>query len=329
MKVNKKSGTPKMKKDMEAAKRIRSLRGSLTQARFAELLQVAQPMISAWEAGRELPASADLWLKFGEFAGWPECFWFWQRAGLASETLLAAAQKTLNAQIKDGTSGLEGKVIPIMPFQKDSAQVKEPLLLPGLLLSNPLSTSYFTIDEKSSGYGLEVGDILLIDASDAGSTRLAPFWDQMVLLEHDLAAEVSFQLKVAPSTPSDIEYLVGWLVLKEYRVPAQNGSVYVADVVPWLHVGIRPGQWYDAHVHTERLYKHRQSLKHMGGHADGSTWVGKWEGQPAGPVVAGENWDKDTEALLEQARQEVRLYPFCRILGRVIGWFRPPDLKRS
>lgn len=325
MNARKKIGPPEMERDIEAGKKIRDLRGALTQKQFAELLRVAQPMISAWEAGRELPASADLWIKFGEFAGWPECFWFWQRAGLSQKSLLAAAQKTLNEQIRDGTSGLEGKVIPVLPFDGDAGKAQEPLLLSGSLLAGPLSTSYFTVDEKSAGYGLKPSDILFIDASDSGSAHLTPHWDEMILVEHDRVAHISSQLKLPLSSPPDIEYVAGWLVLKEYRIGAGMQSIYLAEIDPWVHTLLRPGKVYEAHLHTERLYKHRRSLNHMGDAADGSMTIGRWEGEAAGPSAPGEKWEKNTNDLLDRARREVRLFTGFRILGRVIGWFRPPS----
>ena len=319
MQVNKKSDSTKTKRDMEAAKHIRALRGPFTQAEFAKSLEVAQPMVSAWEAGRELPASADLWIKFGEFAGWPECYWFWERAGLDSRTILAAAQKTLNQQIKEGSSGLEGKMISILPFQKEKSGAKEPLLLQGFLLSNPLSTSNFTVDEESSGYGLELGDVLLIDVSHSDAPNLLPFWEERVLVEYKFNPTTTFT-----------EYLVGGLFLREGR--KHEGHVFYDTILqPWTDRIHDPDESRSGRREAGQ-YSPNARLTDPGPFLIGGWWdtrVGKGmsDDQRTRLRISSHASLDATPRHEDRARLESRLYPAYRIVGIVRGWIRPPAVK--
>ena len=177
MKINRKIGTPKIKKDLEAAARIKALRGSLTQAGFAELLHVAQPMVSAWEAGRELPSSADLWIKFGELAGYPDCYWFWERAGLNRQKLLTATEQMLKDQIKDAGSPLLTDRIVLVPRVRKTSHGLEPtgipLLMPAEAVLNRLSTYCFVLESAQ----------VVVDTSDATAPNFLPFYNQMILAE--------------------------------------------------------------------------------------------------------------------------------------------------
>jgi len=188
MKVNRKIGTPKMKKDKEAAKRIRSLRGSLTQVEFAKFLHVAQPMVSAWEAGRELPASADLWIKFGEIAGWPDCFWFWQRAGLVPKTLLAAVQKTLNEQGEERAAPLvEGEVYRIPEFRA-TPQGREAtgnlIPLPARFIPHPEKTICLLLELESAELADCPHGLVLVDTSIEGTRDIRGISEHVIVLRY-------------------------------------------------------------------------------------------------------------------------------------------------
>lgn len=164
-----------MGKSSEAASRIKRLRGSETQAEFARGIGVTQPMVSAWEAGRDTP-SAEIWIKLGELAGYPDCYWFYERAGLDRQKLLAATEKTLKEQIKDADSPLlEGQII-LVPRVRSLQSLEPaglPLPMPAQAVPNALSTRCIEIE------GTEV----VVDTADTDAADLMPFWGRTVLLE--------------------------------------------------------------------------------------------------------------------------------------------------
>jgi DNA-binding XRE family transcriptional regulator len=185
MKVNKKSGTAKMKTDVEAGKKIKALRGSLTQAQFAASLQVAQPMISAWEAGRELPASADLWIKFGNIAPYPENLWFWGRAGVDPQLMLSTYEKTM---IERSAPIAEGEIIRVPCFVKMEGKDVgwgDPIVVPRAFVPHPASTIFRYIDGPLASPTVQFRTYLLLDTFFNDSPTLLPFWNSTIAVEDD------------------------------------------------------------------------------------------------------------------------------------------------
>jgi transcriptional regulator with XRE-family HTH domain len=65
------------------AQKVTELRKSLglKQIEFAAKFAVTQAAVSRWETGVKEP-SAENYIRMGNMASEPECFWFWKRAGL-------------------------------------------------------------------------------------------------------------------------------------------------------------------------------------------------------------------------------------------------------
>ncbi|MEO8724792.1 MAG: helix-turn-helix domain-containing protein [Acidobacteriaceae bacterium] len=59
------------------------------QAGLARLLNVSPMAVSRWERGVNQP-TASIYIMLGKLAGPPQCWYFWQRAGLTREDLLNA-----------------------------------------------------------------------------------------------------------------------------------------------------------------------------------------------------------------------------------------------
>ena len=75
----------------EWAERILNLRDKLelSQTEFAGKLNVSAMAVSRWErAINEPPAEA--YIQLGKLAGVPECWFFWQKAGLSKSDLRRA-----------------------------------------------------------------------------------------------------------------------------------------------------------------------------------------------------------------------------------------------
>jgi DNA-binding transcriptional regulator YiaG len=67
----------------EWSQRVRALRQrlQLKQVDFAAHFAVTQAAVSRWEHGTKEP-SAENYIRMGNIAGEPECFWFWKKAGM-------------------------------------------------------------------------------------------------------------------------------------------------------------------------------------------------------------------------------------------------------
>src|ERR1022692_3955028 len=65
------------------ALRVRALRKNLhlKQVEFAAHFSVTQAAVSRWENGAKEP-SPENYIRMGNIAREPECFWFWKKAGL-------------------------------------------------------------------------------------------------------------------------------------------------------------------------------------------------------------------------------------------------------
>jgi SOS-response transcriptional repressor LexA len=74
---------------LEWSRKIETLRHRLshTQGSLARELNTSPMTISRWERGTQEPP-AELYIQLGNLAGDPECWYFWQRAGLHSADLM-------------------------------------------------------------------------------------------------------------------------------------------------------------------------------------------------------------------------------------------------
>src|SRR3979490_910106 len=75
----------------EWAEQIEQLRHrlDLSQSRLGQQLQYSAMAISRWERGLQEPP-ADSYIKLGDLAGNPDCWYFWERAGLKSSDVIRA-----------------------------------------------------------------------------------------------------------------------------------------------------------------------------------------------------------------------------------------------
>jgi transcriptional regulator with XRE-family HTH domain len=192
MDVKRKARKRNMGNKSELARRIKALRGEQSQAKFAKRLEVTQPMISSFEAGREEPTTDNL-LALAALAGYPECFWFWERAGLNRQKLLAAAENIRNEQTKDlGSPTIKGQVILIPCVRKTSRGLEatgEHVPMPAVKVANPVSTYCFLFRGQSPEY-TEFAPI--VDTTNADAEHLAEFLGSMVLAEFSMTDSHSF-----------------------------------------------------------------------------------------------------------------------------------------
>ena len=86
----------------------------LNQAGLARLLNVSPMAVSRWERAVNEPEAA-FYIHMGTLAGDPDCWYFWQRAGLPASDLKRALRKSKSAKSPHAAvEELEGKSIPLL-----------------------------------------------------------------------------------------------------------------------------------------------------------------------------------------------------------------------
>ena len=81
-------GDKRIRTTPEWAQHVEALRKELglKQVDFAKRFNVTQAAISRWESGTKEP-SVENYIRMGNAARPPECYWFWKRAGFDIERL--------------------------------------------------------------------------------------------------------------------------------------------------------------------------------------------------------------------------------------------------
>jgi SOS-response transcriptional repressor LexA len=187
----------------EWAEQIEKLRRrlNLSQSRLGQQLQYSAMAISRWERGLQEPP-ADSYIKLGDLAGNPDCWYFWERAGLKSSDVIRALpiDKRLfpkstfpDFDIVVAGSGNKKRskvktqlvAIPLLSVHAgtfgergdntldlDKAPVEDMIAAPASWCPNPASTSCLRVKGMSMSPLIHDGDILAVDYSSANHAEL-------------------------------------------------------------------------------------------------------------------------------------------------------------
>jgi SOS-response transcriptional repressor LexA len=187
----------------EWAARVENLRHQLklSQSGLGQQLQYSAMAISRWERGIQEPP-ADCYIKLGELAGNPDCWYFWERAGLKSSNVIrvlpkdkrifpksafpdfdivvAGSGNKVRSQKKTqlvaipllgvhaGTHGEKGdKVLDL-----NNAPAEDMIAAPAAWCPHPGSTSCLRVKGMSMSPLIHDGDILAVDYSEASHADL-------------------------------------------------------------------------------------------------------------------------------------------------------------
>jgi SOS-response transcriptional repressor LexA len=196
-KATKPSSTP------EWAARIEKLRRrlKLSQSVLGQQLQYSAMAISRWERGLQEPP-ADCYIKLGELAGNPDCWYFWERAGLKSSHVIQVLPKDKRVFPKSafpdfdivvagsGTKARSKKktqlvAIPLLGVHAgthgekgdkvldlNNAPAEDMIAAPAAWCPNPASTSCLRVKGMSMSPLIHDGDILAVDYSGASHAEL-------------------------------------------------------------------------------------------------------------------------------------------------------------
>ncbi|HXJ95418.1 MAG TPA: helix-turn-helix transcriptional regulator [Terriglobia bacterium] len=154
--------------------RLRQARGE-TQAEFADVVGVTQPMVSAFEGERSEPSSA-AYLRLGSLSWYPDNKWFLEKAGISADVIAAVGEAILKDRTPDSKlmQG-EGKIVLVPPFTQ--GEWERQMSLPPIPVSaedvlNRASTFY--VIATAWGNGFAPRDKIIFDALGA-MQRVAPF----------------------------------------------------------------------------------------------------------------------------------------------------------
>jgi DNA-binding XRE family transcriptional regulator len=196
MKHKSKNGPPEWSRKIEAFRR--SL--NLSQSEFGKKLETSAMAVSRWERARSQPP-ADAFIRLGNLAGDPLCWFFWGRAGLSTADVmrvLPEARRRFNAnriasvQVVHAGAGKKWPskpatfvAIPLLPVQAatpgaqgdmvaDLDQVKPEGMLaaPKEWCPHPASTISLRVKGDSMSPLILDGYIIAVDTSDVSHDRL-------------------------------------------------------------------------------------------------------------------------------------------------------------
>src|SRR5579864_9721714 len=88
----------------------------LNQAGLARLLNVSPMAVSRWERAVNEPEAA-YYIHMGTLAGDPDCWYFWQRAGLPASDLKRALRKTKTHHSSHAAAATEDRAIPLLALK--------------------------------------------------------------------------------------------------------------------------------------------------------------------------------------------------------------------
>ena len=179
------------------ASRVEGLRHrlKLSQSGLGQQLQYSAMAVSRWERGLQEPP-ADSYIKLGELAGAPDCWYFWERAGLKSSNVLrvlpesrkffprstfrdfdivvaGSGAKTRNKKksqlvavpllgVRAGTHGEKGD----KTLDLSKVAPEDMIAAPAAWCPHPASTSCLRVKGNSMSPQIHDGDILAVDYSE-------------------------------------------------------------------------------------------------------------------------------------------------------------------
>ncbi len=302
----KKKGTDKAedmraKKISESAQQIKLLRKSLgdKQTDFANRLEVTQPMVSAWEAGRDTPSSA-FFIRLGSLASYPQSMWFWKQAGMDEQAILSAAEGVLRKR----SIPVEGEIIRVPRFRetlRGRESAGPPIPLPKEFVPNPASTVCFVVDKDASAVLDSPHAIFILDETNKNASNLLPFWGKVVFAEYEAEAGTNPRWR-SGIYAGRLVYFNSW--------PRKPDDSYTVEAELYFITGL------ESKRPLELGWKAYPELK-------GSADIGI--GLP--PLGQNPLLDAARQKVSARAASELRLSFGWRILGHVIGRLSMSDVQ--
>jgi transcriptional regulator with XRE-family HTH domain len=283
-----------------------------TQGQLSKHLGVAQRTVSAWVRGEDVPSPQNLYI-LGQYASGSDRDWFLLKAEQHDPAVLVAAEEVMK-QRRVALS--EGEMIRVRYVQK-TAEGFEPrpelLPLPSGFVANPAATVCLLIDQNTRTEMFSPGECLILDTSETTAPDLRPFWDEIVLVDID----ANHGRKIDPEFtwggwPDGLS--MGRLRWKELEWPLK---------LPFKLKAYPLNRWFATlGPFDDRDIKWKpNNLEYKG------FYVGYWRPVPPNRWGSMEEAEAFHAEAARQAPSKIRLEDACRIVGRVIGWHKPPAAK--
>jgi transcriptional regulator with XRE-family HTH domain len=307
------------------AKRVLSLREDWgeTQCEFAKRFGVHQRTVSAWERGQKTPSLPHRVI-LTLLAKGPDRTWFARQAG---PKMVRIMDQALKRRPERGQALPSKDLVAIrceLRTSKGSIWSDRILSLPAELFGGLESIACLIIDETAATRVLAAGDIIVLDTSDNGSPDLRPFWDEVVLVEIDLSAGRTLDPEFTWGRWAD-RLLMGRLRCKNAVLPLP--AAVQEQLEGWRlrseqeakQVGLRTVLGPPVSVATIGPLDDADTGWNP---SSAATYVGHWQPIPEGQYKSFEElmaWQAEIE---RERLSKVKLEDACRILGRLVGWFR-------
>jgi SOS-response transcriptional repressor LexA len=186
----------------EWSRKIETLRRRLShsQGTLGTELNTSPMTVSRWERGAQEP-SADMYIQLGNLAGDPECWYFWERAGLHSSDLMRVlpaarpgpSSTRLSPKLKIIHAGASQRltkerqlvVVPLLPVNAgthatkgdtvprfDRVPPESMLAAPSEWCPNPAFTSCLRVKGNSMAPSIQNDYIIAVDAAQVERSKL-------------------------------------------------------------------------------------------------------------------------------------------------------------
>lgn len=156
----------------------------LNQAGLARLLNVSPMAVSRWERAVNEPEAA-YYIHMGTLSGDPDCWYFWQRAGLPASDLKRALRKSrTNKSPQAAVAELENLAVPLLGVRAGTTEPgdNDPNIDRSPIVARVMAPSDWSDDKQSvrcmrvAGEGMAPlisdGSVVAVDLSQFDSTKL-------------------------------------------------------------------------------------------------------------------------------------------------------------
>src|SRR3954447_7487467 len=180
----------------------------LNQAGLARLLNVSPMAVSRWERAVNEPEAA-YYIHMGTLSGDPDCWYFWQRAGLPASDLKRALRKSRISRIPHTAEEVDNQALPLLEATAGTSAAGDnnPNLEQSSVVAKVMAPSDWTENKQSvrcvrvAGEGMAPlisdGSVVAVDLSQDDPARLA---GSVVLAWHkDLGLQIRRLKKVGAS----------------------------------------------------------------------------------------------------------------------------------
>ncbi len=296
--------TRKSRAARELRERIDRLGGKKrTQKQLAKILGgKTTAAVSAFRLG-SLKPSTKILIKLANWATGLDILWFLEKAGVDIRKLLPLAQHLALASLPEAKSD-ELVFIPPLDISKrseDGGIAGFPI--PRRFTLGLKDAACLVIGEKSAGYGLDPGDVVVLETNiSTPSEGLMPILGSRILVEIDFSVLYP-GLKVESATPK--QFLPGRIFLSE-GIPSEGTVSYTALFRPWADEMVATGSGERTVVPPAPLV------------------VGKWSHESKAQTGPGSKRGPRADEFFNQALTELQLYPGVRVVGKLIAWYHPP-----